>query len=32
LDKSYETIVDFSKKSDTWDMGYRDYFEEIDIE
>ncbi len=29
LDKSYETIIDFSKKSDTWDMGYRDYYEEI---
>lgn len=31
LDKSYETIIDFSKKSDTWDMWYRDYFEEIDV-
>ena len=32
LDKSYETIIDFSKKSDTWDMGYREYFEEINVE
>ena len=32
LDKSYETIIDFSKKSDTWDMGYRDYYEEINVE
>ena len=32
LDKSYETIIDFSKKTDTWDMGYREYFEEIDVE
>jgi len=32
LDKSYETIIDFSKKSDTWDMWYRDYYEEIYVE
>ena len=32
LDKSYETIIDFSKKSDTRDMGYRDYYEEINVE
>lgn len=32
LDKSYETTIDFSKKSDTRDMDYRDYFEEINIE
>ena len=32
LDKTYETIIDFSKKSDTWDMWYRDYYEEIDVE
>ena len=32
LDKSYETIIDFSKKSDTWDMGYWEYFEEINVE
>ena len=32
LDKSYETIIDFSKKSDTWDMWYRDYYEEINVE
>ena len=32
LDKSYETIIDFSKKSDTRDMWYRDYYEEINIE
>ena len=31
LDKSYETIIDFSKKSDTRDMGYREYFEEINV-
>lgn len=31
LDKTYETIIDFSKKSDTWDMGYREYYEEIDV-
>ena len=31
LDKSYETIIDFSKKSDTRDMWYRDYYEEIDV-
>ena len=32
FDKSYETIIDFSKKSDTWDTWYRDYFEEFDVE
>jgi tRNA pseudouridine55 synthase len=32
LDKSYETIIDFSKKSDTWDMWYWDYYEEINVE
>jgi len=31
LDKSYETTVDFSKKSDTRDMDYREYFEEINV-
>ena len=31
LDKSYETIIDFSKKSDTWDMWYREHYEEIDM-
>ena len=31
LDKTYETTIDFSKKSDTRDMDYREYFEEIDI-
>jgi len=31
LDKSYETTIDFSKKTDTRDMDYREYFEEIDI-
>ena len=31
LDKSYETTIDFSKKSDTRDMEYREYFEEIDV-
>ena len=32
LDKTYETIIDFSKKSDTWDMWYREYYEKINIE
>lgn len=32
LDKSYETVIDFSKKSDTWDMWYREYYEEIDVD
>ena len=32
LDKSYETIIDFSKKSDTWDMGYREYYEEVNVD
>ena len=32
LDKSYETTIDFSKKSDTRDMDYREYFEEINTE
>ena len=32
LNKSYETVIDFSKKSDTWDMWYRDYYEEINVE
>ena len=32
LDKSYETTIDFSKKSDTRDMDYREYFEEINVE
>jgi len=32
LDKSYETTIDFSKESDTRDMDYREYFEEIDVE
>ena len=31
LDKSYETTIDFSKKSDTRDMDYREYFEDIDV-
>ena len=32
LGKSYETIIDFSKKSDTRDMWYREYLEEINVE
>lgn len=32
LDKSYETTIDFSKKSDTRDMDYREYFEEVNVE
>ena len=31
-DKTYETTIDFSKKSDTRDMSFREYFEEIDTE
>jgi len=31
LDKSYITTIDFSKKSDTRDMDYREYFEEYQI-
>jgi tRNA pseudouridine55 synthase len=30
LDKVYETVIDFSKMSDTWDMGYREKYEEYD--
>ena len=29
LDKIYETTIDFSKKSDTRDLEYREYFEEL---
>jgi len=32
FDKSYKTTIDFSKKSDTRDMNYREYFEEINTE
>jgi tRNA pseudouridine55 synthase len=32
LDKSYKTTIDFSKKSDTRDTDYREYFEEINVE
>lgn len=32
LDKTYTTTIDFSKKSDTWDLDYREYFEEISIQ
>lgn len=31
LDKSYITTIDFSKKSDTRDMDYREYFEKYKI-
>ncbi|MDR0368987.1 MAG: hypothetical protein LBH96_00130 [Candidatus Peribacteria bacterium] len=31
LDKVYETVIDFSKMSDTWDMGYREKYEEYDV-
>jgi len=31
-DKTYETTIDFSKKSDTRDMSFREYFEGIDTE
>lgn len=29
-DKTYETIIDFSKRSDTWDLDYRKLLEPID--
>ncbi|MBO4203558.1 tRNA pseudouridine synthase B [bacterium] len=29
LDKSYQTVIDFSKKSDTRDAGYWEYFEDL---
>lgn len=29
LDKIYETTIDFSKKSDTWDADYWEYYEEL---
>ncbi|MDR2540974.1 MAG: tRNA pseudouridine(55) synthase [Candidatus Peribacteria bacterium] len=32
LDKVYETVIDFSKMSDTWDMGYREKYEEFPVE
>lgn len=32
LDKSYTTTIDFSKNSDTRDMDYWEFFEELDIE
>ncbi|MDR0651448.1 MAG: tRNA pseudouridine(55) synthase [Candidatus Peribacteria bacterium] len=32
LDKEYETVIDFSKMSDTWDMGYWEKFEEYHLE
>jgi tRNA pseudouridine55 synthase len=31
LDKVYETVIDFSKMSDTRDMGYRERFEEYEV-
>lgn len=31
LDKVYETVMDFSKMSDTWDMGYREKYEEYEV-
>jgi tRNA pseudouridine55 synthase len=30
-DKSYETTIDFSKMSDTWDMDYWEVYEEYEI-
>jgi len=32
LDKTYTATIDFSKKSDTWDMDHWEYFEQLDIE
>lgn len=31
LDKEYIATIDFSKKSDTWDMDHWKYFEQLDI-
>ncbi|MDR2190636.1 MAG: hypothetical protein LBP53_05655 [Candidatus Peribacteria bacterium] len=31
LDKVYETTIDFSKMSDTWDMGYWEKYEEYPV-
>ncbi len=31
LDKVYETTIDFSKMSDTWDLGYWEKYEEYDV-
>jgi len=32
LDKVYETVIDFSKMSDTWDLGYWERYEELRFE
>jgi tRNA pseudouridine55 synthase len=32
LDKVYETVIDFSKMSDTWDLGYWEKYEEYPID
>lgn len=32
LDKKYEAVIDFSKKSDTRDMGWREYYEELSVD
>ncbi|MDR2415690.1 MAG: hypothetical protein LBD75_03640 [Candidatus Peribacteria bacterium] len=32
LDKVYETVIDFSKMSDTWDMGYWEKYEAYPLE
>jgi len=31
LDKVYETVIDFSKMSDTWDLGYWEKYEEYEV-
>ena len=31
LDKVYETVIDFSKMSDTWDLGYRERYEDYPL-
>ena len=32
LDKVYETVIDFSKMSDTWDLGYWEKYKELSFE
>lgn len=31
LDKTYLAMIDFSKKSDTWDLEYWKYYEELKL-
>ncbi|MFZ5341937.1 MAG: hypothetical protein ACOZBL_05435 [Patescibacteria group bacterium] len=32
MDKDYIAQIDFSKNSDTWDLDYRDSFEQLELE